>query len=79
MEGDTADARRNLSPEEETMEDVEIAHMQVSTCPQCGAPIYIKVASSGDLAPWTKENPPPPEYSCECRISTGQTWVKYNV
>lgn len=63
------------------MENLEIAHMQVSTCPLCGAPIYIKVASSGDLAPWQKEVPPDPEYSCECRnnhLPTGQTWVKYN-
>ena len=59
------------------MEDLEIAHMQVSTCPQCGAPIYIKVESSGDLTPWTKEVPPDPEFTCECR-SKGQTWVKHN-
>lgn len=60
-------------------EDVEIAHMQVSTCPHCGAPIYIAVASSGDLAPWTKATPPDPEFSCECRKipANGQTWVKY--
>ena len=79
MERDKKYATKNFRTEEEAMEDLEIAHMQVSTCPQCGAPIYIKVASSGDLTPWTKENPPPPEYSCECRISTGHTWVKHNV
>ena len=59
-------------------EDLAIAHMQVSTCPQCGAPIYIKVASSGDLAPWTQETPPKPEYSCDCKGTKGHTWVKYN-
>jgi hypothetical protein len=62
------------------MDALEIAHMQVSTCPQCGAPIYIKVASSGDLEPWQQETPPEPEYSCRCRQRDpgGHTWVKHN-
>ena len=47
--------------------DLEIAHMQVSTCPQCGAPIYIKVMSAADLEPWQQDEPPTPEYSCVCR------------
>ena len=48
-------------------EELEIAHMQVSTCPRCGAPIYIKVTHSSDLKPWQQEEPPEPEYTCECR------------
>ena len=59
-------------------EDVNIAHMQVSTCPQCGAPIYIKVESSSDLTPWTQAKPPNPEYTCDCRNTKGHTWVKHN-
>jgi hypothetical protein len=58
-------------------EELKIAHMQVSTCPQCGAPIYILVASSTDLTPWQQDVPPEPEYSCECR-NMGHTWVKHN-
>ena len=59
-------------------QDLEIAHMQVSTCPQCGAPIYIKVASAADLTPWQQDVPPTPEYSCRCRTVEGHTWVKHN-
>ena len=59
-------------------EELKIAHMQVSTCPQCGAPIYIMVASSADLTPWQQDVPPEPEYSCECRTTQGHTWVKHN-
>jgi len=58
--------------------DLEIAHMQVSTCPQCGAPIYIKVANSTDLEPWQQDVPPTPEYSCDCKGVKGHTWVKHN-
>jgi len=48
-------------------EDLEIAHMQVSTCPRCGAPVYIKVANSTDITPWQQDEPPKTEYSCICR------------
>ena len=62
------------------MQELEIAHMQVSTCPNCGAPLYIAVRSSTDLEPWQQEKPPIPEYSCDCRNigKGGQTWVKHN-
>jgi hypothetical protein len=59
-------------------EALAINYMQVSTCPQCGAPIYIKVANSTDLEPWQKDVPPVPEYSCNCKTVTGHTWVKHN-
>ena len=59
-------------------ESIDIAHMQVSTCPQCGAPIYVAVMSSDDLTPWQKEVPPLPEYSCDCKSAKGHTWVKHN-
>ena len=48
-------------------EEIAIMHMQVSTCPKCGAPIYIQVKNSADLEPWQQLEPPMPEYSCECR------------
>ena len=59
-------------------EELKIAHMQVSTCPQCRAPIYIMVLNSTDLTPWQQDVPPEPEYSCECRNTQGHTWVKHN-
>ena len=59
-------------------EELKIADMQVSTCPQCGAPIYIMVLNSTDLTPWQQDVPPEPEYSCECRNTQGHTWVKHN-
>jgi len=53
-------------------EELDIVHMQVSTCPNCGAPLYIKVKNSTDLEPWQKDEPPTPEYSCLCRIPKGK-------
>ena len=48
-------------------EELKIAHMQVSTCPKCGAPLYILVKNSTDMEPWQQDEPPIPEYSCRCR------------
>ena len=48
-------------------EELKIAHMQVSTCPKCGAPIYILVKNSTDLEPWQQDEPPTPEYTCVYR------------
>lgn len=34
----------------------------IGTCPRCGAPIYT-------YAVWHAVTPPPPIYSCQCRLS----------
>jgi len=34
----------------------------IGTCPRCGAPIYTH-------AVWHSVTPPPPIYSCQCRLS----------
>jgi hypothetical protein len=37
-----------------------MSHVQVGTCPQCGAPIY-------GPGMWMSITPPPPMYTCSCR------------
>lgn len=34
---------------------------QVGSCPGCGAPIYVPTV-------WHGVTPPPPHYTCECRM-----------
>lgn len=36
-------------------------HAQCGSCPHCGAPIYLE-------SPWWGITPPPPVYSCACRL-----------
>ena len=43
-----------------------MSQVQVSVCPQCGAPIY-------NESPWFSITPPPPIYTCMCNAASRRT------